>query len=402
MHVRILADDLTGAADAAIGFLSPAVRPVVRLGAPQRESGIVEPVVACDLDCREASATAAREVLDRAIAEAIGLCGNGEGLLFLKIDSTLRGHVELGIELLRERRAGEPLIVLPAFPEVGRIYAGGRLRVAGQAAETAGDLGGRLKAAGIDHTVVPVAVLRRGPAAAEAAMAAAIETAPVLLVDAEVRGDIDVAVEAAFRVSPSPRFVGSGGLSPSLSRQLFGATGGPESRPPAAPDGPCLWVVGSATAVAHRQIDALSARRDVRAVVVTGDSGGTAADAVVTALRDGHDAVLHLPAPAAGTRLDEGLLADLAEIAREAAREAGWLFLSGGATARAVLDALGVIQLELGGALLPGVARGVAAVGGRRLPIVLKAGAFHGADALVAIRGHMAGQTHREQESVRS
>jgi 4-hydroxythreonine-4-phosphate dehydrogenase len=61
-----------------------------------------------------------------------------------------------------------------------------------------------------------------------------------------------------------------------------------------------------------------------------------------------------------------------AAIGAEAADRAGGLVLTGGATARAVLAALGVDLIRLAGAPAPGLAAGLAG----ELPVVLKAGGF--------------------------
>jgi uncharacterized protein YgbK (DUF1537 family) len=71
------------------------------------------------------------------------------------------------------------------------------------------------------------------------------------------------------------------------------------------------------------------------------------------------------------TRGDDAVVTDPL-VGAELAGHAGALILTGGATARAVLTALGVTRLRIVGAPAPGLAAGLAG----ELPVVLKAGGF--------------------------
>jgi uncharacterized protein YgbK (DUF1537 family) len=116
-----------------------------------------------------------------------------------------------------------------------------------------------------------------------------------------------------------------------------------------------LVVAGSPSPVTREQVRVIKA-------------AGVACDAA--ALARGEDVVV----------TDAGAGAEVAE-------QAGALVLTGGATARTVLTALGVDLIRLAGAPAPGLAAGLA----RDRPIVLKAGGFGGPrtllDAMRRLRG---------------
>ena len=157
---------------------------------------------------------------------------------------------------------------------------------------------------------------------------------------------------------------------------------------------PILFVVGSAATLCRRQAQALTSDPDVASVTVSPavllsarpqaelPGAGPHADAwqeynsrLSEALAAGRDAVLLL-GDEDGVRLEDGqqLCAALARLVVPQANTVGALVLTGGETARAVLQALQVEGLSLIGELEPGVVASVAQ--GSSLPVVTKAGAF--------------------------
>jgi len=62
------------------------------------------------------------------------------------------------------------------------------------------------------------------------------------------------------------------------------------------------------------------------------------------------------------------------------------LFCTGGETARAVLDAAGIVGIRLAGEVEPGVPLGTGEDGCTRIPIITKAGAFGDLETLVRCR----------------
>jgi len=129
--LTIVADDLSGAADCAVVCAARGLSAVVALKPGERPR--TADVWSVDGDTRAMTAEAAAATTE-AIADACGA-----GLLFKKLDSTLRGHV--GAELaaiLRARRRVRPdtvAILAPAFPALGRTTVGGRQRLHGEPLE---------------------------------------------------------------------------------------------------------------------------------------------------------------------------------------------------------------------------------------------------------------------------
>jgi len=151
--------------------------------------------------------------------------------------------------------------------------------------------------------------------------------------DAETEDDLAAIVREGL--GRRVLWVGSAGLAHALAASF------PAAPAPALPTGaPVLVVAGSPSPVTREQVRVVADA----GVATGGDALARGDDAVVTD-------------PLAGAEL---------------AGRAGALILTGGATARAVLTALGVTRLRIVGAPAPGLAAGLAG----ELPVVLKAGGF--------------------------
>lgn len=324
----IIADDLTGALDAAAPFagrglsvrvaLSPAALPdVLSAGAD---------VVAVNTASREIpeDAAVARVAQVRAALPA--------GLrIFKKVDSRLKGHVAAELAALGPAR----LLVAPAIPVFGRIVQAGAVTGFGTqapipVAQALGDLA--------DRALIP---------------------------DTASAGDM----QAALLAAPGDALpVGARGLAEALAIRLSGRTTLLPFRPRAAR---ALLVIGSRDPITLAQVAALRARGGVD-------------------WRAAPDGALSDRAPCAALTLvqatDGGGQADGAAVAAALAaavhprltRDARALFLSGGATAEAVLAAMGIGHLLLHGECLPGVP---AATADGRI-VLTKSGGFGTSDLL--------------------
>jgi uncharacterized protein YgbK (DUF1537 family)/phosphoglycolate phosphatase-like HAD superfamily hydrolase len=352
-RVRIVADDLTGAADAAAPFAACGLRTVVLLpGAPPDASAEVCARSAGSRDLDESAAAAAVAQACR----ALGAPGPGDVALH-KVDSTLRGHLRAELAAALAAWALPRAVVAPAFPSQGRTTRGGVQFAHGVPVD-------RPSADG-------------GPWAVTADLRALLAGLPCAVADAETDADLDalVARHAGQRVL----WVGSGGLAAALAR----ARGG-RRRPlgAGAGRGPVLTVVGSRHPRSRAQAVALA--EAVRAAVGTWPLGPAEVARLRRDLADGRDVVLRLP-----EREDPGALAGVAAVAAElAAERAVPLLLTGGATAAAVLGRLGVEALEVLGEALPGVPVARARPDGRL--VATKAGGFGGPEALAVARGALA------------
>jgi 4-hydroxythreonine-4-phosphate dehydrogenase len=316
----ILADDLTGAADCAAQALRHGLTAAVTL---RPGAGVAADVLALDLDTRRGGARAA-------YAATRDAAGGAAPLLYVKLDSLLRGYVGAALDGALDGRGAATAVVAPAFPAQGRTTAGGRQLVGG---EVVGDLLETLR----EQTEREVIHVRDG----------ALDRPGVLVCDAE---DDDDLARIASAGPAGVVWAGAAGLAGALFRGLEPGGGAP---PAAAPGGPALVVVGTQAAAA--QLEALLARPGCSGI----PAGPRAGDEARAALARGEDAVLYGEA-AAG--------ADLTA----AVEHAAGLVLTGGETARAVCDRVGVTAIELIREIEPGVPLGRAG----DLGIVTKAGAF--------------------------
>ena len=202
----LLADDLTGAADASVHFAS---RGEVTLAFDRREAG---GLVAIDTETRTLpAAEAARVITD--LAQGL------EGGVFKKVDSTLRGPVAAELEALRVALGRRAVLLAPALPAQGRTVVGGRLLVDGKDRGPVRDL------VGIDAA------------------------------DASTDADLD-RVAATCAADPTLLPAGSAGLAAAFSR--LGGRPQPAAAPPRVEA--LLVVVGSPHPVARGQARLLEAQ----------------------------------------------------------------------------------------------------------------------------------------------
>ena len=331
----ILADDLTGAADCAAQALRHGLSAAVAL---RPDTGVEADVLALDLDTRQGGARAAYAATRDATAD-------GAPLLYVKLDSLLRGHIGAALDGALDGAGAETAVVAPAFPRQGRTTVGGRQLVDG---EEVGNLLEVLR----EQTAREVIHVRDG----------AFDRPGVLACDAE--DDDDLARIAAAGPAGAV-WAGSAGLAGALFRGLEPGGG---AGPVAVAGGPALVVVGTRAAAA--QLEALLGRAGCIGI----PAGPRAGEEARAALARGEDAVIYGEA-AAGADLD----------ARH--RACGWARAHRRETARAVCDRVGVTVIELVAEIEPGVPLGRAG----DLGIVTKAGAFGGPATLCravdAIRG---------------
>ena len=412
----IIADDLSGAADCAAGFVAAGFDSAVLLG--DGDVGAPTPsaaVVTVDTDSRRDVATVAA---DKARAT---LARHGAGRRVVKkIDSTLRGGWAAEVAALQP--ALGLALVAPAFPDLGRTVRGGLVHVDGTPlAETAtwrlehADREARpahlLEAAGLRTGLVPVVLLEGPPDALRRHITQAREAGRQALVFDTGHAAHLRALAAATLDLPDVFWVASAGLARELARRV------PPLPTPASRSAPVddawepglarcglLTVVGSLSPVAERQIGCLRARPGSSAHAIGADllrtppvAGATPApwaEAVRADLARGLEPVVWIGAdavldPAEGPRLARHLALHLAP----AMRESGGLVLTGGETARIMLGRLGIARLQVLGESEPGVVL-LRELGPHRRFVATKAGAF-GDDASLerarqALRAHLA------------
>ncbi len=387
----IIGDDLSGSAESAAVFHRNGY--AVRIGLRSLpDAGAIRVV---DTDTRQLTPEQARA---RAAAVIKDLAA---GRVVLKLDSLLRGRLVPHLAALEPARY--PVVFTPALPVQDRIVADGIGYDRGRV------IGGRP----LRELIAPLPA-ESIPALADVAdladrLGAATARGKIAICDATDEADLDRIVEAASRL-PGVRFAGAAGLIAALARRLPPGPAVPRSP---TSTGPVLCVLGTAAPSARRQVHELTAA-DSRIRVLTrppaGWAAGTAAE-LRDQLATGRSAVIRLPTPGSAAGLLEGdpgpvtgradpvvgdhlagsddprLVAELAELTVRVAGESTVpLVLSGGQTARAVLDRLGVITLEVTAEIQHG-AVALRCDDGRT--VVTRPGSFGAADSLVRILAHL-------------
>jgi uncharacterized protein YgbK (DUF1537 family) len=402
-NLLIIADDLTGAADCGVVFAESGMEAMVVLARHQEHTaspgGWPEAdVLAIDAGTRHLGPEQAAQVIRRMVHRYDGQKAHS-GLLFKKIDSTLRGNVAAELTAALEARrasASERVVILfaPAFPAHGRTTVNGRQMVNGEPLEEtefrhgSGDrpqsnIAAVMGAGGLSCELAGLATVRAGTDALRSALLRMAGEADVLICDAETDDDLQAIASAGMTLDKSTVWAGSAGLARHIPLAAgfardFGVTR--LTRPRV--NGPILFVVGSSATASQDQARALSA-----APGITWFRVGKAQPAPATItqhLADGEDVLLQLDSSAVE---HDRLLADwLARAVKPCAQYLGALLATGGETARAILDTCGIDRLRLLGEVEPGLPYSVAECGGRELLVQTKAGGFGGPDTMLRCR----------------
>ncbi len=358
-----LADDLSGALDAAAAFhrAGRRVRIVRSTEAWANEPG--DDVVGVTTETRNVASDLAARAVTTALARGRALGGR---LLYKKIDSTLRGPVAAELAGLAAALPDVEIVFTPANPRVGRTVVDGVLRVHGvPVAET-------------EFARDPLWPVR------ESAIAKLLGdiAARVHVIDATTENDLAAAVERVVATGKPWVAVGSGALAQPVAARFAPAHPARTSSARPIGDGPILMIGGSAHADNRAQADVLARARGVRQHEVNAADLAPAVAAAIASLRERGSAALVLPT----ARMDSALaLRTITAAAAQVIERAsvGRVFATGGETAYALCDALGVASLNFEKEIEAGLSlsRGEA----RRGPLLLavKPGGFGDAQTWV-------------------
>jgi uncharacterized protein YgbK (DUF1537 family) len=239
MDCLLIADDLTGACDAAVHFAGAEVL-IDRLARSAR-------VVAISTESRD---LAPAEIRHAWAGVAAQFPVDREVLLFQKIDSTLRGNIAVEIAAAMEAFGCDEAVVCPAFPAQGRVVEGGWLRINSASEFAPVDVAARLQ---------------------------------LPCMDASSDDDLDGIVAGSFATGRRILWVGSAGLASALARRLA-MERGPEA---AVRRGSALFCIGSDHARTLVQQAALLAER----AAVQADSR----EGICAALARGEHVILRIP-----------------------------------------------------------------------------------------------------------
>lgn len=381
-RLLIVADDLTGAADASAA-MARRFRVQLELRAIDRDAH--HPVVlAVDTDSRYASP----ETAQSRVGDAIRRGAPDDVVVYKKIDSLGRGNVAAEVrataDALAARQGPTIAVVAPAFPATGRTTVNGAIHVSGVPLLKDGcpvRLAEILAHEGFHVAEVP---RPQGPQDVIAALERAQRDGQdAMVIDAETDAELAAIATGALRSSVPAFLVGSGGLACHLAEAIM-APSADRSRGTltrTAYAGPALFVVGSRSATAIRQRQALVAA-GVHPIPVDDPPATELAQALREHLERHQDIVLFpdpaLPVqPARARDISRGLAAPVAAVIDAV----GVLIATGGETARAVLEASGIQRLHVVEELEPGLV--VSRCEERGLTIITKAGAFGDQNMLV-------------------
>jgi len=344
----IVADDLTGACDAA-GTLT-------RYGpVPMALDGNIPSgrIAAIDLDTRRLDAVRARRRVARAVRSV-----EPEAIVYKKVDSQLRGNVAAELNGVLDVRPG-PLLFIPALPEENRVAVAGIYHVDRRRISLRRALAGLASRLQFADPTRPPHLVMKGSV--------------VLTGDATSRRDLRrwARVLGALGVTA---VAGSAGLVAEIphalrwSRREAGVNWRPLRH--------TIVAIGSREARARQQLRALATARNVS----------------IRSALDRHSIDSDLREGIALLEGDTALLGRA--VSRLEPRNVGALVLCGGETARAVLTRSGATRLLVTGEILPRIPLATITGGsfqGKR--VVTKAGSFGPPDALVRAvaaleRGH--------------
>ncbi|MGA9624831.1 MAG: four-carbon acid sugar kinase family protein [Bryobacteraceae bacterium] len=339
LECLLIADDLTGACDAAVHFARRGYQTHVRLDSHGEETS----VLAISAESRHLNAAELRRVMDE-LAQRLPV--DRARILFKKIDSTLRGNVGAEIAAALTAFGCEAAVITPAYPAMGRTVEEGYLRV--RDAEAI-NLAARLRSQGLEDCA---------PVQPSAVCAAIQAGARFISIDAACDRDLDTIAAAGLESGRRILWSGSAGLASALARTLpwggplvLGSPLGTAPRPASS----VLFCIGSDHPVTVEQ-----QRR-------------------LLALGRSEHVVLNLS-------LRPTSLNRVRELVEDAAGAATALVLSGGDTASLVCRALGVRRIQLEDEIVPGIPWGHLSGGafdGWR--VATKSGGFGAPHALIQV-----------------
>lgn len=352
-----LADDLSGALDAAAAFHHADRRVIVAVSPDAWAAATPGQVIGITTETRNAAPETAARAVRQAVARGRA---SGGRLLYKKIDSTLRGPVAAELAALEAAMPGTRILFVPANPKVGRTVRDGILLVNGTpVAET-------------DFARDPLSPVTESFIAR---LLGATLTPQIVLADATTEDDLADAVARMNAGGVDWVAVGSGALARPVAASQPRVKLPPEPAAPEIPPGPLLFVCGSAHGVNREQSSRLVREHGVLVHEVRPVDGGPAIQAAISSVRARGTAALLLEAQ----RTDSSVA--LAAIAAAAARvisEGGVrrVFVTGGETAFALCGLLGISALRFLHEVEPGlsVSRGEAAAGSMLLAV--KPGGF--------------------------
>lgn len=397
LDLVVIADDLSGAAESAGALLMRTSRSTVVLapsGAPTRPA---DAALTIDTNSRGLAAADAARVV-REVATSL----KAATVVVKKVDSLLRGNVAAEVAALADELDRTPVIAV-SLPALSRTVRDGVLHVDGTPLHRTalwhverGSAPRSVSAAlaPMQTTLIDQEVVTAGVAAVTAALRVADAGELVPVCDAQSDADLDVIAEATCTVWARPLLVGSAALVHAAARHVLHVVPEQAGLPSGHRPGSLLIAVGSKAPSIGTQLDRLASSAAYVKLLSPDQllSGTTAplheidAAGVVVLAIDPRSPV----DPSASAALVDAF----ADVVASVAPRFGGLVLTGGETARSVLDRLGVEELTVRAELGPGTVLSSAPSG---QVVVTRPGSFGDADSLIRVAELLAGGTTKEK-----
>ena len=398
-----LADDFSGALEVGAACKHSGI-PVDIVFDPGMH-GIDESVVGYSSETRNASCEEAEQRLAQVLNEA----GNNR-LCYKKIDSTLRGPVGAELKIINEFYPGRPILFCPANAEVGREVRDGKLYVEGIPVSES-----PFKQDPVwpieEDCIEKIITGTGGPKVYSVSVGSdrkefsdclrkAWESSPIAVVDSTTQADLEEWVFAANEVCDDFLACGSGGLANALIStgalsNLNAISGDSYSGP-----GKVLIVVGSLHPASRNQIASVIQTTHMPVEFLSLENEGSMEWRQEALIGQGA-LILSTELPTDHEPLEFKEVhkhsEQLARITSELFSEGlvDTLFLTGGETARTVVDQLSGVRLQLQDEFAPGVSVSrLTCDDGRSVRLIVKPGGFGTPDLLAQILDEYANFTH--------
>jgi uncharacterized protein YgbK (DUF1537 family) len=254
----LIADDLTGVCDTGVQFVRRGLSCEVQFDLSTNRSSRAD-VVAYNTNSRNDNLSDSRRKIE-AIAERYA--GRDTGLLFKKIDSTMRGNVGEEIAAALEHFQCESAIIAPAYPAMLRTIQGGVLEWT--------------DCSGAERIDIPQMLVRQGMASEQivsikpegqnpATLAFTLNTdiangAKLIVVDSVSQDNLRTLVAAGTKLGRRILWVGSAGLGIALAHHLRKTE--VKQTMPQTQDASVVFCIGSTHPVTVRQKAMLMAASD--------------------------------------------------------------------------------------------------------------------------------------------
>jgi len=387
----VVADDLTGAADAGAPFAAAGFATAV----PLRATPTGAEVIALSNGTRDASADRIEGLFKQSMA--LLPAADSRTLWYAKVDSVFRGHPGPQIAFLLRQTGRRAVVIAPALPDQGRMTVDGDVYV-DDIILTESPFGiGRSTASVVELLGLPddlgrsveLATVRAGAESVRSAIAHMIR--PIVTVDAETNADLATLAEAVIDTTDH-LLAGSAGFSKQLAHRLGMRDGRSPASGLAQPAKTVLTVAGSRHASSGRQVAALE-RSGVETLRLNFERGHL--DAAITertieriskALDERRSFTLTTSDTPNSSLPGAEIARALAALATDPRIRDRYdaMILTGGDVAGAVVDRLEADAIWLGGDVLPAIPWGTLEGGLRPgLPMVTKAGSFGADTAMV-------------------